>query len=449
MGWWKRLFSRRDAIETKAIEVSSELLSAIMTGSWGGPAKSGSSVSTWSALHVAAWWRGINVISDGIRQLPIEVYRDLPDGRGAEPAKDHPLYDVLRWQPNQHQSAADYWGTVLLHAAGAGKSVSLKNTVGGQVRELIPVRPDWTVIEVLPDLSLRYRVTLENSRLATLDQGEVFHLRGPSWDGIDGINPTMIAREALGLALATEESHSRFHANGARPSGAFVASKDAKALPPEEINRLREQFAERYQGVSNVGKPLILQGGMAWTPMQMTGVDSQHLETRKHQVAEIARFLRLWPIMLGLGGDESPTFASALEFMRAHVRFSLQPWLTSIVGSIQCQLLTREERREGYHIRIDTSELVRGSVQERTEYYKAALGTASSPGWLTQNEVRDDDGWNPLDNPEADTVPPPPQNPQPGGTDGAEADPTDNEDTATDDAGDGAQSGIPADGEEN
>ena len=183
--------------------------------------------------------------------------------------------------------------------------------------------------------------------------------------------------------------------------------------------------------------------------MQMTGVEAQHLELRKHQVAEIARFLRLWPIMLGLGGDESPTFASALEFMRAHVRFSLQPWLTSIVGSIQCQLLTREERREGYHVRIDTSELVRGSVQERTEYYKAALGTASSPGWLTQNEVREDDGWNPLDNPEADTVPPPPKNPQPGGADGAEADPTDNEDTATNDAGDGAQSGIPADGEEN
>ncbi|MBK5958100.1 phage portal protein [Rhodoplanes elegans] len=396
MSWRKWLFWKTPT-EVKAVEFSPELLSAILTGSWGGPAKSGASVSTGSALQVAAWWRGINVIADGIRQLPVEIYRELPDGRGSEPAKDHPLYDVLRHKPNQHQSAADFWGTVLLHAAGAGRSVSYKNTVAGQVRELIPVRPDWAHVETLADMSLRYRVTFENSRSATLEQNEVFHLRGPSWDGVDGLNPVDLGREALGLAMATEESHARFHANGARPSGALVADKAAKALDPAEIDRLRAMFEEKYVGTANAGKPMILQGGLDWKQMQMTGVDAQHLETRKHQVAEIARVLRLWPIMLGLGGDESPTFASALEFMRAHVRFSLQPWLTSIKGAIECQLLTPEERREGYHVKIDTAELLRGSPQERAEAYKAALGTNSSPGWVSINEVREDDGWNPLE----------------------------------------------------
>jgi hypothetical protein len=36
----------------------------------------------------------------------------------------------------------------------------------------------------------------------------------------------------------------------------------------------------------------------------------------------------------------------------------------------------------------------RGSLEACTRYYQAALGTNSNPGWLTPNEVREDDGWN-------------------------------------------------------
>lgn len=779
--WLGRLFGWSAAAdETKAVEFSSDLMAAILTGSWGGPSKSGASVSTGTALQCPAFWRGINVIANGIRQLPVEIYRPAADGRGVEPATDHPLYYLLRHKANGLLCAADYWGTVLLHAAATGHHVSYRNTLsGGKTVELIPVRPDWMHIEVQPDFSLRYHVTFENGSSATLSQDQVFHVRGPSWDGTDGLSPVDIGREAIGLAMVTEETHARFHANGARPSG--VLQTDAK-VDDSVLERLRAMFAERYAGTANAAKPMILQGGLKWQQVQMTGVDSQHLEccvagtlvsmadgtrkrvehlavgdaivawdenndcpvaaavsavgrppvkprvriktargrvltttddhpyfglkalrtpgrraktetpswikardisvgnyvriglgvapqvfspevsldeawflglmvgdgyirnggcslsatdrgviskatevvrslggtlvqsasrpcdwvinsggtnskigapralfrraelegcgasekrvpqivlrsgpeawraflagyldadgtvtkagaktphlswssinrcllddcqhmlamlgiqsaiysaapgrrrvvmgmpcdaketwalciygssqiraaarlltpahaekrsrlaafsgaaesryrkenfdfdrvvqveclgdgetvgveiagvhthitngivthnTRKHQVAEIARLLGLWPIMLGLGGDESPTFASAEAFMAMHVRYSLQPWLTSLKGAIETQLLTDEEVRAGYHVRIDTSELVRGSLAERTAYYKAALGTASSPGWLTQNEIREDDGWNPLDNPEADGVPPPPVN---------------------------------------
>lgn len=420
MSWLGRLFGWSAAPqEAKAVEFSSDLMAAILTGSWGGPSKSGASVSTGTALQCPAFWRGINVIANGIRQLPFEIYRPASDGRGVEPATDHPLYYLLRHKANGLLCAADYWGTVLLHAAATGHHVSYRNTVsGGKTVELIPVRPDWMHIEVQPDFSLRYHVTFENGSSATLTQDQVFHVRGPSWDGTDGLSPVDIGREAIGLAMVTEETHARFHANGARPSG--VLQTDTK-VDDAVLERLRAMFAERYAGTANAAKPMILQGGLKWQQVQMTGVDSQHLETRKHQVAEIARLLGLWPIMLGLGGDESPTFASAEMFAKMHVIFSLQPWLTSLKGAIETQLLTEEEVRAGYHVRIDTSELVRGSLAERTAYYKAALGTASSPGWLTQNEIREDDGWNPLDNPEADGVPPPPQNnPQGGGV--AEAD---------------------------
>jgi hypothetical protein len=73
-------------------------------------------------------------------------------------------------------------------------------------------------------------------------------------------------------------------------------------------------------------------------------------------------------------------------------------------AAINSQLLTKDERREGYFIRIDTSELTRGSLEARTRYYQAALGSNNNPGWLKPNEIREDDGWNPVDEPVMDEV---------------------------------------------
>ena len=90
--------------------------------------------------------------------------------------------------------------------------------------------------------------------------------------------------------------------------------------------------------------------------------------------------------------------------MDAHVRFTLQPWIRAVKMAIETQLLRKDERQAGYHVRIDTSELTRGSLKDRTEYYKAALGDNNRPGWLPPNVIRKDDGWNPDPDPEMDKV---------------------------------------------
>lgn len=407
--------SRPAPAETKAVTVSPELWGAFYGASG---VKSGVSVTSDTALQVTAFWRAINVIADGIRQLPVEIYRRRPDGRGAEPAVDHPLYDLLLHQPSKIQDAAGWVGTALLHAVATGDHVSYRNVVNGELRELIPIRPELLSIDVRSDYDLEYRVQFESGFSATLYADQVFHLRGPSWDGWRGVNPVRIGREAIGLAQATEETHARFHGNGARPSGVLQSEQK---LDKAQIDLLREQWMQAYGGVGNSGKPAVLGAGLKWAQVAMTGVDAEHLDTRKHQIEEIARLLGVFPIMLGHAGDQSPTFASAEAFMDAHVRYTLQPWIKSLTSAIETQLLTREERREGIHVRIDTSELLRGSLEARTAYYKAALGTNSSPGWLSVNEIRDDDAWNPVDGEANDRPLGPKDYGMDGGTGGAAA----------------------------
>lgn len=400
MSLWSGIKNLIGRGETKAVDFSAELWAAI-NGGWGLSTKAGNQVSINSSLMTTAFYRGVMVLAEGVAQLPVEIYKGTRDGKKSEPAYDHPMYDILARRASGLQDAYQFWRTVVMHAAGAGNSVSYKNIVNGQVRELIPVRPECVTIDLDSQFyTRRYSLTFEKGGFATVPQEQVFHLQGPSWSLHKGLDPSVVGREALGLAMATEESHSKFHANGMRMSGILTTPSK---LTEQQVTMLRQAW-EQFSGSQNVGKMPILSGGLDFKQMSMKGVDAEHLDTRKHQIEEIARLLGVFPIMLGHAGDQSPTFASADAFLEAHVRYSLQPLFKAVKLAVETQLLTADEIREGYYCRIDSSELLRGSLKDRAEYYKAALGTNSSPGWLKPNEVREDDGWNPEDDPDMDKV---------------------------------------------
>lgn len=376
--------------EAKAVDFSPEMWSAI-NGGWGMPTKSGAQVSTSSALQTTSFHRGILVIAEGIAQLPVELHKRSK--KGTEPAIDHPAYDVLLHRANNLQDSFQFWRTTLMHAAGAGNGVSYKVELNGQLKELIPVRPECVSINLPNQYNyVAYDLTFEGGGFATVGSNQVLHIRGPSWSPYKGLDPAVVGREAIGLSRSIEETQAKLHANGARPSG--VLETDQK-LNKAQIDLLRTQWQDSFGGAPNTGKTPVTAGGLKWKVIAQSGVDGEHLNTRKHQIEEIARLLGIFPIMLGHAGDQTPTFASADAFLDAHVRYSLQPWIKAVRSGVETQILSKDERAEGYYCRIDTSELLRGSLKDRTEYYKAGLGTNSSPGWLKPNEVREDDGWNP------------------------------------------------------
>jgi len=387
--------------EAKAVDFSPDMWAAI-NGGWGMPTKSGNQISVNTALMTTAFYRGVLVLAEGVAQLPIQIYKSSKGGRGSEPALDHPLYDVLYRRSSGLQDAFQFWRTMLMHSCATGDGVAFKNVVNGQVRELIPVRPECVSIDINSRLYTRtYDLTFERGGFATVSQSDVFHLQGPSWAPHKGLDPAVVGREALGLAQATEETHARLHANGTRPSG--VLTSPVK-LTKDQVEALRSVWEATFSGASNTGKMPILSGGLDFKQVGMKGVDAEHLDTRKHQIEEIARLLGVFPIMLGHAGDQTPTFASADAFLEAHVRYSLQPLFKSVKLAVETQLLTDDEVKDGYHCRVDSSELLRGSLKDRTDYYKTALGTISSPGWLSPNEVREDDGWNPSDESQNDKI---------------------------------------------
>ncbi|WP_399677149.1 phage portal protein [Xenophilus sp.] len=352
--------------------------------------KSGASVSHKSALEVSVVLACARVISEGIAQVPFKLYR--ADGEKMAPATDHPLYSILHRRPNSWMTSFDLRETMALHAVLTGDAVSFVNRVRGEVREIIPFAPANVTIKQENDYRLTYRLQAPNGQSQDFPQEAIWHWRGPSWDGVCGMDVVKLARESIGLAMATEESQARMTKSGASMSGLYSVEDK---LNPDQYKALREWIDKNFDGPQNVGRTKLLDRGAKYTPTSMTAVDAQLLETRKQQVEEICRAFRVMPIMVGYS-DKTATYASAESMFLAHVVHTLAPWYTRIEQSGECQLLTEREREQGYFIKFNAAGLMRGSHKDRAEYYAKALGAGGAPGWMTQDEIRALEELNPM-----------------------------------------------------
>lgn len=355
----------------------------------GGASKAGPAVNWKAALRVSVAFSCGRVLAEGIAQIPCKLMQE--EGAGSRAAREHPLYSVLARRPNDWMTPFEFRETMMYHAMFARGGYAVINRVGGRVRELIPVLPERVRIEQSDDTEVTYWIRMNGGSEHPFQRKSIFHLRGPSWDGVEGLDVIDLAREALGLALATEETHSRFHKNGAKPAGIITLDGELKE---EGRKRLKAAFQDGSTG-NNAFTTLILDQGAKFAQMSMTGVDSQHLETRRHQIEEVCRFWRVFPQMAGYS-DKTSTFASAEQFFIAHVVHSLGPWVERFEQAADRDMLTPKEMEEGYFTKLTVAGLMRGAHKDRSESFARALGSGGSPAWLTQDEVRAMEDLNPM-----------------------------------------------------
>jgi HK97 family phage portal protein len=219
-----------------------------------------------------------------------------------------------------------------------------------------------------------------------LPRGDVFHLRGPSWTGAAGLDALQVAREAVGLAIATEETHAALHANGTQPGGVLSVKG---SLDDAARARLKESWAQYQGGLANRFKTAVLDMDSTWTPLGMKGVDAEHLDTRRFQIEEICRDLKVFPQMVGYA-DKTATFASAEAFFLAHVIHTLNPWIENWEQSLARDLFPDED---DIVAKFCMQGLLRGDNAARATFYASGI----TNGWLTRNEARRLEDLNPIE----------------------------------------------------
>ena len=367
-----------------------DILSKIL--SFGSKSKSGARVTRDTALQVGTVFACVRAIAEGVAQVPFRVMRETTSTVSVhaqrQSASDHPLFDLLHRRPNDWQTSFEFRETMIMHLVLTGSAFAFINRVRGQVAELILLDPARVTVVQNSDWSLTYKVSSKTGEAKEFPAETIWHLRGPSWDGALGLNVLRLAREAIGLALATEESHANLHERGVRPSGMYSVEG---VLNPEQYKTLKDWIDKTSAGSANAGNVMLLDRGAKFIPASITGVDAQHLETRRYQVEEICRFFRVLPIMVGYS-DKAATYASAEQMFLAHVVHTLMPWYERIQQSAEVNLLSKKERADGYYIKLFEAGLLRGAMKDTAEYlYRLTLG-----GIMERNEARSKLDLNPL-----------------------------------------------------
>lgn len=352
---------------------------------------SGQAVNAESALRVSAVFACLRVIGEGVAQVPFKLHLSRKGEEGSDPATDHPNYRLAYRQPNTWQTSFEFLENLVFQAGLMGNFYCFKNMVnrGRVLKELIPFPPGSVSTRQDQNTGrLIYTVTVPNSGpkandqpVATqeFEQEAIWHVKGPSWDTLTGMETIRLAREAIGLSLATEEAHALLHANGAKTSGLYSVNE---SIPADQWPKYRDWVEKQITG-KNRFRPFVMDRGAKFTPISMTGVDAEHLATRNHQVYEVCRHFRVIPIMVGLA-DKVATYASAEQMFLAHVIHTLSPWYRRIEQSADINLLSREDQDKGYYYKFNPNALLRGATKDQAEYFDKLYRMKA----LNPNEIR-------------------------------------------------------------
>lgn len=348
-----------------------------------GASSSGKRVTERSAMQMTAVYSCVRILSEAIASLPLHVYKYADDG-SKEKASETEIYFLLHDEPNPEMTSFVFRETLMTHLLLWGNAYAQIIRNGrGEILGLYPLMPDRMRVDRDEKGRLFYEYTVNDADspinktgVVKLKPHDILHIPGLGFDGLVGYSPIAMAKNAIGLAIATEEYGSKFFSNGAAPSGVLEHPGTLK-----DPGRIRESWTKTFGGSSNSNKVAVLEEGMKYTPISISPEQAQFLETRKFQINEIARIFRVPPHMVG--DLEKSSFSNIEQQSLEFVKYTLDPWVSRWEQAMNRLLFSREEKKT-YFVKFNLDGLLRGDYQSRMNGY--AIGRQN--GWMSANDIR-------------------------------------------------------------
>jgi HK97 family phage portal protein len=353
---------------------------------------SGVPVTEATALTASAVFAAIRVIAETIGQIQWEIYEQ--QGEAEIEVDDHPLARLLDEEPNTEMTAFS-WRVCMLTAyyLHGNMIAEIERNGGGQPIGLWPIHPSRVQVRRDPAGTMFYAVTdPDGLNPIRIEAADIYHVPLLASDGVVGKGLVQRARNTFGLTLGMEEYSGSSFANGARPAGLL---KHPGKLTEAARSNIRSEWEALHRGADKAGRTAVLQEGMEFQPMQMSAVDAQLLEQRQFQIAEIARWFNIPPHLLR---DLSrATFGNIEHQGIEYQTYTIRPLCRAMEQEAQRKLV-RPADRATIHTELDLDDLQLIDRKSRFDAY----AVARQNGWMSANEIRDEEGMNPIDGPEGD-----------------------------------------------
>jgi HK97 family phage portal protein len=178
------------------------------------------------------------------------------------------------------------------------------------------------------------------------------------------------------LALAAEEYGARLFGSGSMMSGILTTPTK---LTQDQATRLKEQWSAKHSGLAHAHEVAVLDNGASFQQMSIPPDDAQFIESRRFQIAEVARMFGVPPHML-MDMERSTSWGTGIEQQGlGFVVYTLRPWLTRVE-----QRMTRLIRPATVYARYSVEGLLRGDSGARSAFYTSMWNI----GAFSTNEIR-------------------------------------------------------------
>lgn len=398
MGFWNwlREDTPQPAPEVRAESYPLRLNDGTFADWMGYGPTAGMHVSAEKSLGLSAVFRSVSLISGTIATLPLKSYRDEPDGT----RKRVPSFLDNPGGPDG-LTQFEWTELVLVHLLLWGNAY-LAHQVGGagQLLGLVPLHPSAVDVKQVqtPEEAARYfpytkyfTVTLVDGSQRDYTPLEITHITAITTDGLKGLSPISVNRQAIGTGMAGDRAAARMFQSGLMVSGLVTTDED---VDEAEAKIIKEGLDKKVAGVDNAGQLAFVNRSLKFQQWTMPAVDAQFIESRIHQVEEVSRIFGIPPHLLGQTEKQTSWGTGVTEQNRGLSRYTLMPW-TSRIEQRLSRLLVNKQMCE-----YDYAGLLQGSAQEELAMLIDQVGA----GLLTVNEARAIRNLEPISEPEREDV---------------------------------------------
>ena len=328
------------------------------------------------SMTLSAVYGSISIIAKAVAELPLNVFKMDKDGF-KQLYFEHPLYNILTRTPNQRMTMFTLKRLLVQSLYLRGNGYAWIERKGKQVKGIHFIPSEFVTID---DTTLNYLDKPVNYHIVGVDKPvsykDVIHIINTSYDGVNGISTLKFAYQSLNTAFNAELAASNFYESGNCLGGILKVHSSLTKEQKEEIRKSWNQARSSTGGLNGVA---LLEANMEYENIACNPKDSQLLESRHHDLDQIARFFNISPLKIG---DLSHNSYSTLEMSQLQfLTDTLSPLLKSIEEEFERKLFPDEP---DVVIKFDTKQLLRTDKQSQANYYS----TLFQLGAITPNEIR-------------------------------------------------------------
>lgn len=304
------------------------------------------------------------ILTNAMSVMPMAIFQKREDGR--HPVSMPELDYLLKIRSNARMGPALCRKILMSQAFWHGEGyLGIFRDRRGRSTDLIPLPTEGRTIrkdQSTGQLWYDFTVDCLTRTFAPSDLIIVFF---DTYDGLYGKGVLALAKAAIAADAGAQKYARKFYQNGARMSGIVSVDTD---LGQEGRDKIKTSF-QRYASEDEF-KVAVLDRGMTYTPIGLNQQQAQFIESRNFSVEEVSRFTGIPQYMLQSGKQ---AYSSNEQQQLDFVISTLQPYVTQWEEEFQYKLLSEQQLKTGYYLRMNVAARLRGDNESRSRFYEKMI----------------------------------------------------------------------------